>query len=83
MISLPIDRRGGLAHVCPRGLRSVAFLDKRVLATSEGLPYWIVGFRSDDKAVVDARTHDCSLWYTVAGKIVYATHAVLKKETDQ
>jgi hypothetical protein len=82
LISLPIDRRGGLAHVCPCGTHYAAFIDTRVIV--KDVAYRIVGFRADDKAMLDSyTTHLVPIWYSGIESVIYATHAVLKKETDQ
>jgi hypothetical protein len=84
LISLPIHRqeREIMPTVRVDGEHYAAYLDKRVQIDT-GDSCRIVGFRTDGKAVIDGETVVASLWYSLDGDVVFATHAVLKKETDQ
>jgi hypothetical protein len=83
MISLPIDWQDTTPRVS-YGTDRYRLAGLGYSVVLDGVTYRIVGFRTDNKAVVDCNTHVVALWHeTFTGGVIFATHAVLKKETDR
>jgi hypothetical protein len=85
LVSLPIYWDGGLDWTpAVRDVDKVARPATLGRAVCLGTPsdYRIIGFRTDNEAVIDAETHDGVVWHE-DGTAVFAKYAVLKKETDQ
>jgi hypothetical protein len=82
LISLPIHWKSYPVLIVDDKAEAVASLGR--LVTVNMHYYRIVGFRTDNKTAMGCHTHVVYLWHeTFTGRVIFATHAVLQKETVQ